>query len=573
MANAQYAGEDVRALLRLQNSRIKSLQGARDPWWKHWLELATYILPRRHTWLVGADKGKRGSPINTKIINSTGTDAARNCASGIMSGVSSPSRPWFRLTVSDPELQEDQDVNEWADEVTKRMLRVMAGSGYYTAKAMQYLDLVVFGTAPLIIYDDPESVIRCFVPAAGEYFCAGDANFTVGTLGRQFSMTLQQVVEEFGEENLTDSSRMLWDAAKNGGGTLDTELTICHIIERNPDYQERPSTVGKYKLPRTFKYREMFWEAGATERMLRIHGFIDKPFSCPRWDVQGNDAYGRSPAMDALGDIKQLQQEEKRKAQALDKMVDPPMVADASMKNEPASLLPGAITYVARADAASGFKPAYTVNPPIGELKQDIEKIEARIRSILFNDLFMMISQLQTVRSATEIDARREEKLVMLGPVLDRNQQEGLTPDINRIFQIMARSGLLPAPPEVMKGTPVKVDYISPLADLQRASAATAIERLFGFVGTVSAAKPEVLDNLDADAAVAEMQEILRVPPKIVLAAKKRDAIRQARSQQQAAASQMQVGAEAVNAGKVLSETDVGGGQNALSMMMNGPGA
>ena len=51
--------------------------------------------------------------------------------------------------------------------------------------------------------------------------------------------------------------------------------------------------------------------------------------------------------MDALGDIKQLQLEQKRKAQAIDKNVNPPMIADPSMKNEPASLLPGAVTSMA----------------------------------------------------------------------------------------------------------------------------------------------------------------------------------------------------------------------------------
>jgi len=568
---AQHTGVQVEELLRGLQARMGSLHTERLSWWQHWVQLAEYILPRRHTFLTGADtkKSSKGSAINGKIINSTGTDAARNCASGIMSGVSSPSRPWFRLTVNDPDLQGDTDVQTWADEVTKRMLRVMSGSGYYTAKATQYLDLVVFGTAPMIIYEDPEAVVRFFVPAAGEYYCAADQNFAVGTLGRKFNMTLQQLAAEFGKENLPPNVRQRLDNAASPA-VLDDSYSVYHLIEPNKDYSSAPLWAGKFGLSRSFKYREVLWIDGETDTALRIGGFHDKPFSCPRWDVQGNDAYGRSPAMDALGDIKQLQQEEKRKAQALDKMVDPPMVADANMKNEPASLLPGAITYVARLDGGAGFKPAYQVQMPIGELKQDIEKVEARIRSTFFNDLFMMISQLQTVRSATEIDARREEKLVLLGPVLDRNQQEGLTPDIARIYKIMSRQGLLPPPPDVMQGRPVKIEYISPLADLQRASAATAIERLLGFAGTVAAARPEVLDKIDTDAAIDEMVEILRVPPKLLVAAMKLKAIRDGRNQQAQQQAQMQVGAEAVGAGKVLSETDVGGGQNALSMMLNG---
>ncbi len=568
---ASPTGPEILDLLTGLSSRLSMLEKVRLSWWTHWKELAAFILPRRYVWLATPDKNDRGSPLNNRIINSTGTEAARKCASGIMSGVSSPSRPWFRLTVPDPELAQDQDVQTWCDEVTKRMMRVMAGSGYYNAKATQYLDLVVFGTAPMIIYEDEDTVIRCFVPAAGEYFCATGPNFSVNTLFRKFTMTVAQVVAEFGIENCSTTLKSLYGNGRAMAmGSMDQEIVVCHAIEPNPDYERNPRSVGRAGLPRNFRYREVYWEEAATERALRISGFLDQPFSCPRWDTLANDAYGRSPAMDALGDIKQLQQEEKRKAQGIDKMTDPPMVADASMKNEPASLLPGAITYVPRLDAGIGFKPAFMVNLPLGELKEDIAKVESRIREVFFNDVFLMISQLDTVRTATEIDARREEKLIMLGPVLDRNQQEGLTPDINRIFQIMARRGLLPPPPDVMRNTPVKVDYISPLADLQRASAATGIERLWGFTGTVSAARPEALDNLDADASIAEMAELLRVPPKLLTGRKQKEAIRAARNAQVQQQTQVQLGAEAVNAGKVLSDTDVGGGQNALNMILNG---
>jgi hypothetical protein len=157
--------------------------------------------------------------------------------------------------------------------------------------------------------------------------------------------------------------------------------------------------------------------------------------------------------MDALGDIKQLQQEQKRKAQAIDKMVNPPMIADVQLKNQPASLLPGGVTYVTGQNNV-GFKPVYEVRPQIAEMQQDIAEVQNRIRSVFFNDLFMMISQLQTVRTATEIDARREEKLIMLGPVLERSQNEFMDVAIERVFAIMLRAKLFPPPPPNIQGKP-----------------------------------------------------------------------------------------------------------------------
>ena len=350
--------------------------------------------------------------------------------------------------------------------------------------------------------------------------------------------------------------------------SLDPELDPAL---REPSMGYGPGSLG---VPRMFRYRECYWEEAASEAgFLRVGGFLERPFSAVRWDVSGNDAYGRSPGMDALGDIMQLQQMEKRKAQGIDKIVNPPMVADATMKNEPASLLPGHVTYVPTLTGSVGFKPAYTVNMPIGELRQEIAGVEARIRDTFFNDLFLMISQLDTVRTATEIDARREEKLIMLGPALDRMQREGLATDIARVFSIMGRDGLLPPIPDAMRNMPVKVDYISLLADLQRASATTSIERVWGFAGNIGAAVPGVLDNLDADATIDEYATLLRAPPRILTDKRQRAAMRKQRTEQQQTEQAMQVGTAAVGGAKVLSETDVGGGQNALQMMLTGAGA
>jgi hypothetical protein len=554
-----------------QQSRLRQMRQVRMSWWMHWGEIAEYILPRRFRWLIQKNAWNlwnRGSQVNQRILNSTATLALRNCGSGLMAGTTSPARPWFRMTVPDADIADDVEVQQWCEEVTKRMMRVMAGSNYYAAKATQYVDLPCFGTAPMIIYEDDYDIIRCFNPCVGEYFCAVNKNNRVDTLGREFSMTVQQLVEEFGIDNVSEPIRTLYNL---GGANLDSEREVAHLIEPNPNFSTSKKGLDDIGLPRHFRYRESYWEMESLGKpFLRIRGFMELPFSCPRWDIQGNDPYGRSPGMDALGDVKQLQLEELRKAQAIDKQVNPPMVADVSMKNEPASLLPGAVNYVSMINSSVGFRPAYQVAPAIGEMKEDIAKVEMRIKDCFFNDLFLMISQLETVRTATEIDARREEKLIMLGPVLERNEHEGLQPDINRIFQIMARRRLFPAPPAIMDGLPVKVEYIGLLADLQRASATTAIERLWQFAGNLGAARPQVLDNLDEDETIRVYAEYLRVPPQVLSSKQRRVSIRAAREKQNEQQQMMQQGTAAVQGAKVLSETDVGGGQNALSAMLNG---
>lgn len=556
-------GHDWAALREHLDQKLGGMRVERYSWWAHWRELADFMLPRRYRWLITPNQANRGSQINGHILDSTATVAARVCASGMMSGITSPSRPWFRLTLPTFDLDQSGPVKLWLDEVQTRMMRVFAESNYYTAKATQLLDLVIFGTAPMIIYEDYDDVIRCFNPCAGEYFAASSARLAVSSLYREFTYTIAQLVEEFGLENCSEGIRA---AFKTGGAQLVREVIVCHAIEPNDPRQ------GGEVVPKRFPFREVYWEWGSSQaQILRARGFHESPFSCPRWDLAANDSYGRSPAMDALGDVKQLQLMTRRQAQGIEKLVNPPLKGPVELKNQPASMLPGGITYIAT-QGLEGFKPVYEVPPQVTQISELIQQVGARIKETFFNDLFLMISNLDTVRTATEIDARREEKLIQLGPVLERFQSESLDQDIERTFAIMHRAGLIPSAPHGIQGQWFDVEYMSMLAVAQRAAATTAIERLAAFVGNLTAADPAAFDNIDPDEMIDEYADALDVPPKVLRAAAQVAQIRQARQQHAQQQQALQTSMAAVQGAQTLSQTDVGGGQNALQAIMGAVG-
>jgi hypothetical protein len=563
----QAPGRDYSGIIQGCNARMESLRTDRYSWWLHWRELAQYILPRRYKWLITANQYNRGSPVNQHIIDETGTIASRVLAAGMMSGISSPSRPWFRMELQEESLNEIAEVKLWCDEVAKRMQTVMANSNYYTGKAVQFYDLAIFGSAPMLIYEDRDKVINCRNPCAGEYFLANGPQFTVNSLYREFTMTCAQTVAEYGIDAVCESTAM---AVQRGQGQSDREVVICHAIEPNVEYDGRLG-MGASGIPKHFRYRELFWEkAGDQTKPLRIKGYHEQIFSAPRWDLVGNDAYGRSPAMDALPSIKQLQLESKRKAQAIDKMVNPPMVAGPGMRNEPASGLPGSVTFLTNPNEV--YKSAFDVRLDIADMTADINDVRDRIKQTFFNDLFMMISQLDTVRTATEIDARREEKLIQLGPVLERFQNEGLAPDIDRIFAIMTRQGLIPPPPPQIRGAPLKVAYDSMLSQMQRAAQTGSIERLWATVGNLAGAMPDVLDLLNYDEGIDEYADMLGVSPKLLNSPDKVAAIRQQKAQAQQQQAAMQQSLALAQGAQTMSQTPVGGGQNALQAVLQGAG-
>jgi len=554
------------------DGNMGGLRVDRYSWWVHWRDVSDYLLPYRYKWLITTNQANRGSPINQKIIDNTGTIALRVMAAGMMAGITSPGRPWFRLTLDNKDLANKPGVKLWLAEVTDRMLTVFAESNFYNALATMYLDLGWCGTAPLTIYEDFDDVIRCYNWACGEYYLANNERMQIDTGYREFVMTVKQMVQKFGIENCSPDVQ---GSYRTGQAGLSREKIVCHAIEPNDPIDDGSGKMIYPLVPKSMPYREVYWEQGSDQTLvLSARGFHEFPLVAPRWDIVGNSAYGRCPGMDALGDVKQLQLMQKRKAQGIDKQVNPPLVADTALRNEPASVLPGGVTYVANAQGV-GMKPVYEVKPDLQYMIQDMQEIQGRIKTTFFNDLFMMISQLDTVRTATEIDARREEKLIQLGPVLERFMNEALDPAIDRVFNIMLRArvrgqSILPPIPPDLRGQHIKTEYISMLAQAQKAALTAGIERLNQMVGALAGSVPDVLDLVDFDEEINEYADLLGVSPKIMRPIAQVMKIRQQKAQAMAAQQQGADAMAAVQGAQTLSKTDVGGGINALQAMAGG---
>ena len=566
-------GPDV-AFRKAAEGRLIGLRVNRYSWWVHWRELADYTLPRRYKWIITPNQMARGSPINQHILDSTGSLAARNLAAGMMMGCSDPTKRWFKYKINKIDSTQTGPISLWLAEVERLINLILLESNFYDALAIFYFDLVVFGTAVMLIYEDYENVINCINPCLGEYYVDVDGRLHPSVFMREFTYTVGQAADEFGVENLSPSTASLWAM---GGTSLTRELVVAHCIEPNLDGR-------KYGVSESFPFRECYWEWGGSASpqggssyspgLLRKRGFHESPAVICRWDLVSNDAYGRSPGMDALPDIKQLQLETKRLSQGIDKMVNPPMIADVQLKNQPASLLPGGVTYVSGmiAQGKTGFAPVYTVNPEIAGMKEQIGAVQQRIGSTFYNDLFKVISQFETRSNvtATEIDARRAEAMLMLGPVLERLNHEGFAKIHDRVFGIASRAGILPPAPAEIQGRHLNVEFTSMIELAQNANQATAVERIMTLASQFAAIDPSILDNIDMDLSFDKISSLLNNDPKLIRSPAQLAAIRAQRQQQQAEAQKAQQAdtAQKLAAGaKNLSEANVGGGGNLLTRL------
>ena len=241
-ADLREASDESIKLVTQLDARVQNLESIRYSWWIHWRQLADYLLPRRMRWLYPCNQTwNRGAPLNQNIINNTGTIAARTLAAGMLAGTTSPAKPWFRLAPTDATVGEDYDVKVWLEEARNRMMRIMAASNYYTCKGVQLFDEVVFGTSPMMIYEDADKGIHCYVPSPGEYFCSANGNFEVDSLYRRYPLSVSQVVSTFGLDALPEDSRhMVFHAgtALKDGRTVATGGRVLAVTARGDSLAE-----------------------------------------------------------------------------------------------------------------------------------------------------------------------------------------------------------------------------------------------------------------------------------------------------------------------------------------------
>ncbi len=552
-------------------ARLGALRNWRYSWWVHWGRLAEYFMPRRYIFLPTANRQWRGQPINDAIIDSTGLMAVRTCAAGMLSGLMSPFRPWFTLQIGLPWIELDAEGKAWLEDTQEKAYTVFDESNFYTVMAQAFQDVTVFGTAPVLIYEDFEDIIRAYLPAAGEYYLGAGARLSIDTFNREFTYTIAQIVEFFQVENCPEQVVTLWNARQ-----LDTEMVIAHSIEPNTAFP-RKSGPPVQMVPGEFTYREVYWLKGQnTPKPLSVRGFRGDPFAVARWATVSNEAYGRSPCMDALGDNKQVQVETLRKAEVIEKIVRPPMGAPPELKNEPASIMPGQVTYFSTANGAFGFKPLFEVDAQaIPAITADIDKVNARIEKCLFVDLFMAITRMDGVqpRNELELTQRNQERLQELGPFVKMFQNEFAGPVIRRVLDIMIRRRLLKPLPKSLQNVPLKVNYVSIMRLAQLSLESVAMKDVLQTAGLMDSAAhssgqapPSRIINLDA--AMRHFAEINNFPADDLFTIDEVGTADKKRAQAAQAAQAPGEAAAAVDAAKTMSQTPLGNGGTALDAIL-----
>ena len=546
--------------------RWTAMKNERASWDAHVRDVFDQTRPRRTRFTQSqVNKGDRR---NHQIIDNTGPIATRTLVSGLVNGLSSPASNWFKYEAEDLALLEYGPVKSWISQLERLVRRIFAASNVYQALPEIYEELVLASTGVGVIEDDFDDVIRIQTFTWGEFALACNGRRVPDTLYRETRMSVAQCVQVFGYKNCSTTIQGLYDRCE-----YDAWVDVMHAIE--PNTERDPTS----KASANMAWRSIYWEPACSgpdqDKFLRKSGYRTNPIIAPRWDVIGHDVYGSTcPGMEALGDMRQLQIQTKRKGEAIDKMVRPPTQGPMSMQSTFVSTLPGAHTTVPSSGPNEGVRPIYEVRPDLQWMNHDIEQTQGRIEEAFFVPYILAISRMEGVqpKNQMEILERKGEGLLVLGPVVQRLQNELFNPlhdrVLDRIYDICiplwqtGQPAMLPPPPPELQGAPLRVTYISPLAMLQRGQGVAAVERLIGIVTNpaVLQAFPDMARKIDGEQTVDVLGEQLGVADGVIRSDQDVAAIAEEQAQQEQMA-QLAAAAQplkdAALAGKALSETTV----------------
>lgn len=503
--------------------RVETLKTERSNWETHWQDIADYILPRKNDITATSVPGAKR---NIQLYDNTGMQACELLAGALHGLLTNPSGMWFELTTGDRELDRNDEVRRWLQDTTIRIHNALNQTNFQTEVHEVYLDLVGFGTSPLLILEDDETDFRFQASYVKEIFIEENDKGLVDTVYRCFEWTPKQMVSFFGLDVVRKDAPevyALWEAGKQ-----DKQQIIHAVYPRDDKTGDVASNlqlkiVSQYVLVKT-------------KVNLKLGGFSEPAWIVPRWSKSAGETYGRSPGMNALPEVKTINKMTETMLRGAQKAIDPPLQAPDDGFVHSIRTAPASINYY-----RSGSNNKDRIEPIYNDTRIDFgfELTNAgrqRIREAFYVDQL----QLQTgpQMTATEVLQRTEEKMRLLGPMLGRMQFEFLRPLIDRVFAIMFRKKRFLPPPRQIAGRDIEVRYSSFIAKIQRETELVNIQKTIGAIAPLAEIDPTVLDIIDVESTGRGIAQIQAFPQDFLRDQSDVEQLRAQRAQAQAAAAQ-----------------------------------
>ena len=508
--------------------RFNRMKSNRQNWDSLWEDVARFVIPNKDD-VFSYNNRATGDQKHHRIYENSAVHFNEMLANTLHSMLTNPSQVWLEFNARDQEINKSPKVRKWLQDLADLMIQLLNNTNFNAAIHECYLDLGSFGTAVLGVFEDDKDVFRFRSEPIYKFYVEESSRCVVDVIASKVKMKVRDAFKKFGQDAFGSEAEML----KNG---LDKKIEILHIILP----REERKLIGIDS--KSFEYASCYIYV-EKQMIIKESGYREFPFLVPRWIKLSDEIYGRSPSMKALPDIKMLNQIMKTTIRGAQKLVDPPLLVPDDGVLGRVNTVPGGLnTY--RAGTSDRIEPLITGgNAGIGvEIMNDVRE---RVKQHYFVDQFQLREGPQM--TATEVNARVEMQLRLLGPILGRLHYEWLIPLVGRMLKIMIRKKILPAnvPQELTeRDLEIEVFFTSQIAKAQRSAEADNLINYLASLQPLAQIDPSVADVVNRDQAVRTLGHLRGVPQEILHNEEELAEIREQKAQQEQAQMQAQMDME-----------------------------
>lgn len=545
----------LKKLASLKTQRIKH-----EPKWREAFELsAPEMLPS----FIGGVEGVNDQRTNArrKLYDTTLVDSTQLLVSSIIGGTTTPNQKWFNLKpvgLDTPEQMTDGD--KWLGIVSDFLFKNIHASTFDSIVSEYVLNLVVAGWAVMFITSDKDKGGFHFEnwDIGNTYISSTRADGIIDTVYKEYSFTAEQLVNEFGYDNLSDKIKKAYDSNKR-----DQQFNMLHAIYPR-DKKDIKGEEGK-RLNKNMPFASIHIDI-SSKHIVNESGFESNPCVVARLKKLVNSHYGIGKVDEALEDAKTVNEIMKLNLQASEMALAGMWIAQHDgVLSQNLRIRPRAVIMANSVDSLK------RLDTPIQALSVGLDMVQhfsAKIKSTMLSNQLTPVGNAPL--TATEVSQRVQTNRMQMSALFGRLTQEYLNGLLERCWSIAMGAGVLPpAPEELMQASRVTFIYTNPLANASKLEGVIATQQLMAGVGELSQLDPNILDNVDLDAVIQTMADGYGVPVEIintseeVINIRKAKADAQAKAQEQQAAMQGQqamanvAGEVAVNTAKNMSPDQI----------------
>ncbi|MBA7583547.1 hypothetical protein ES708_25492 [subsurface metagenome] len=476
--------------------------------------------------------------MSLRYVDGTAVQDAQILAAGLATTLLPAGQKFFALSADDPKYAERDDVKRYFAMVEEVAHQKMFSSNFTLNINETIYVLSCLGTGCLYAdWDQKTGGLTYKDYDISLYQIKENSEGFVDTIILSYELTARQAVQEYGLENCSEEIQKAAEDLANESN----RFPFIHCV------RPRETNPLAKKVKDSFRWESLHVDEKA-KAIVKESGYETFPFAVARWRKSWGEKYGIGQGLVALADIRMLQRMRQSFQKLANRLAEPPMEAVIDDLEGTPNLNPNAVNWVRSAGSFKGVDQGAIGNFPV--TVEAVEKQQQIIHDFFFRKAFLQFSDLTKRMTTVEIRARQLESLKLLAQPVARVQEELLTPTITRTIELLMKWGVIPRPPEWLKG--YKIEYLGQLALALRDQQATAAVQFTQLVVGMAEVAPEAVDVIDFDKMLPDVARTYGMKVEHIATPEAIAAKREARAEQMAVQQALEA---AEVAGKVYGKT------------------